>query len=215
MSSEDISIVRTKRFSCYSIESNNREDKRSRSSRNCWRINCQSGSARSGDFLNKNDEPTGFQTPALLIPTIGGVVPHLTPDIWETPEYRKVFVSATFDDVFNFRSWQKNVHYCLNQDTSNVFVVLSLRSALNQARPDRKLETNSETLNDHVADIQEFFCPNLWVRPGDPMPLSAGSNRNSTAVDRSAEWSKSFRGHNSLACAVGRDVKSVQAYLRK
>lgn len=216
-----VAIVGTKRFSCYTLldadqDQDDRKRSRNQDAGNKWTWKpISTNKSRIGEFVDNNGTCKGFVTPAIITPTVGGCVPHLTCDIWEgDASFKKAYISVVFDDLKNFLSWDKCAHHCLNQCEDDVFIITSFRTS-SHTRPDRNIEARDDVLTECVEDMETIFKPDLMIRPGDAVPYSAGSNRNSLAVDRSAAWASRFRSKSSLGYVVGRDIKSVQAWFRK
>jgi len=211
-------VAVTKRYSCLSIKSSP-PDPNNMIPSCVWKSEVHasnhSGAVRSGAFHCKGvSADSTWPTPAILVPAVGGMVPHLTADILESAPFDKLFMSVQFDDVANFVSSKHDVHWCLNQDPSKVFIVMRFRDT-NAAKPDRTMVVDETKLKKNCEIIDSQLKPNLWVAPVDAVPETTGSNKNSTAVDRTGHWATLVRSGNRLVGVVGRDDKSAVASLKK
>ena len=192
-----VSFASTKLFSTYQV---NQEIPSS------WVLDSRLDSARAGTFRNQ------FTTPALVTPAIGGAIPHLTKDLLEDHTNRTLFMSIPYADVQGFAGLGKNIRECLSID-DNVFTIVTRKSAF-ETRPDPKLCIEEALLNNFVYNVECELKPDLWVCPYDPVPESVGSNRNSLAIHRTANWNSMFSGSRKVSAIVGKDAKSVEISLR-
>lgn len=149
----------------------------------------------------------GFATPAIVIPTVGGLVPHLTLDIWEQEgKYDNAVLCVPYEQagVFTHAPEGQDLYCCLNQNPKQVLLVVRLP---------KPTKTNLGELAEVSKLVESKLQPNLWVGPGDDINAYAGNNRCHLAVERTTAFG--VDSPSGLACIVGKDERSALACLEK
>jgi queuine tRNA-ribosyltransferase subunit QTRTD1 len=220
MKQQTVDVINTPRYSTFEVvEDDTTTTDSSSPCRYVWRQIIPSVSERTkgrlGGFVKIEgsvvDEQTdiSFPTPALLTPSVGGMLPHITPDILdEFPiELKQLFISVPYDDLRSFQSWKQPIHWCLNHPETTFLVVTTSRDTTT-ARPERKLCTDDAKVKADCARLMQFE-PDCWVTPYDAIPISTGNNRTNLAIERSTSWANVSTDKSRLIGIVGRDLTSA------
>ncbi|KAH9259993.1 hypothetical protein BASA81_001765 [Batrachochytrium salamandrivorans] len=175
--------------------------KRAKSAEEGWTaVISDNGTARCGTLGS-------FATPTIAIPTVGGLVPHLTSDIWEQEgKYDNAVLCVPYEQaaVFTHAPEGQDLHCCLNQNPKQVLLLVQMP---------KPTKTNLGELMEISKLVESKLQPNLWVSPGDDINAYTGNNRCYLAVERTTAFG--VKSPSGLACIVGKDERSALACLEK